>query len=76
MACGDIAWWRALTDDNESLVANGASLTSRLIRTGCKFSIAQTLLASAKVAGNRLIRGRCSQKNGWYFVAAHGTGMR
>src|SRR2546425_3007270 len=45
-------------------------------RTGCKFSVAQTLLASAKVAGNRLIRGRCSQKNGWYFVAAHGTGMR
>jgi len=45
-------------------------------RTGYEFYVAQKLLASAKVEGNRVIRRRCGQKNAWEFVAEHGPGMR
>jgi hypothetical protein len=34
-------------------------------RTDDKGSVAETLLASAQVAGHRRIRGRCRQKKGW-----------
>ena len=41
-------------------------------RTGCEFSVAQTLLACAPVEGNSFIRARCGQNNACGSVAAHG----
>lgn len=38
--------------------------------------MALTLLALAKVEGHSIIQSRYRQKNAWYIVAEHGTGMR
>ena len=37
-----------------------------------RVSVAQKLLAGAKVEGNSDVRERCGQKNVWYFVGERG----
>ncbi len=50
-------------EDEQQLVLD-ETMVRGSTRTGCEFSVAQKLLALAKVEDNSGIRERCGQKNG------------
>src|SRR5438045_2617227 len=61
------------------MAMNNGCLRGRVTQihiTGCKFSVAQILLASAQREGSSIRPEECTEKNAWDSEPACGTAMR